>query len=150
MNMDSWSTARLLNTAARLRERHENERLSANGLTHAGAILLRVLGTYGSLSQVDLARLLHIQPQTAGRTLERLEAQGLVHRVRGDADRRVIQVAATTAGRDLLGAVDAEGARFDEATGLADRELRTCLEEIILSIRPNAFKTPRTSTSTYR
>lgn len=139
MNMDDWSTARLLNTAARLRGRGENERLRASGLSHAGLIMARVLIAQGALSQVDLAQRLHIQPQTAGRTLDRLEALGYVQRGRAEQDRRIVLVAATDAGRHAVDTLDAGEARLDEATGLSDQALRAGLEHIIRSIRPDAF-----------
>ena len=53
--MSDWPTGRLLSTAARLVEHAWVEVLDELGLTHAGLIVLHVLGE-GPFSQRDLAR----------------------------------------------------------------------------------------------
>ncbi|GAB3555782.1 hypothetical protein GCM10027404_33160 [Arthrobacter tumbae] len=141
MEMDTWSVSRLLSTAARLNERYDNERLGAHGITHAGMTLLRVLDVREAISQARLAALLHIQPQTAGKTLARLELRGLVQRDRTEDDRRLTLVKLTPSGHDLLAALDAEERQLEESTGLSDEDLRNALQSIIASLRPDAFHT---------
>ncbi|MBC7724280.1 MAG: MarR family transcriptional regulator [Burkholderiaceae bacterium] len=83
----AWPTGRLLSTAARLVEHAWAESLEKIGLTHAGLIVLHLLGA-GSLSQTDLARRARVETQTMSRTLERLERDGLVARVKSVEDGR--------------------------------------------------------------
>ena len=136
MDIDSWSIGRLLNTAARLNERSENERLKAHGITLSGVTLLRALPVRTAVSQARLADLLHIKPQTAGKTAERLELRGFLRRVRDQDDRRLVLVTLTAPGRRLLLTLEAEQEEFDRTTGLADQDFRAALENIIVSLRP--------------
>lgn len=136
METTNWSILRLLSTVARLHEQYENERLSAYGITQAGLILLRVLAEGTVINQARLATLLHIQPQTAGKTLDRLEVRGLVLRGRDQDDRRTILVGLTAAGQSILATLDAEEKEFDKSIGLSDPGLRAALENVIHSLRP--------------
>ena len=67
--MSDWPTGRLLSTAARLVEHAWVEVLDELGLTHAGLIVLHVLGE-GPFSQRELARRARVETQTMSRTLE--------------------------------------------------------------------------------
>ena len=51
---------------------------------------------------VDLAGALDVTPSTAGRMCDRLVRKGLVRRHRARADRRVVQVSITPAGRQVV------------------------------------------------
>ena len=95
--MSDWPTGRLLSTAARLVEHAWIEALARLGLTHAGLIVLHLLGP-GPLSQAELARSARVQTQTMSRTLERLEREGYVVRVRDERDQRRHCVTRTDAG----------------------------------------------------
>jgi DNA-binding MarR family transcriptional regulator len=95
--MDSWPNGRLLSTAARLVEHAWVEALDSLGLTHAGLIVLHLLDT-GPQSQTELARQARVQTQTMSRTLDRLQRQGLVARIRDDRDARRHAVTRTDAG----------------------------------------------------
>ncbi|MDX2036648.1 MAG: MarR family transcriptional regulator [Isosphaeraceae bacterium] len=78
-----------------------------HGLTPAQYNILRILRGEGRpLPCLEIAsRLLTIVPGITG-LIDRLEALGLVMRLRGDADRRVIYVAITEAGQERLAGVD--------------------------------------------
>lgn len=102
MDIAQWPTNRLLNTAARLSENRENERLRRLGTTHAGLLTLRVLGRRKTVNQVELARELRVQAQTVGKLLERLESRNLVARTKSADDRRVFFVSLTSEGENLL------------------------------------------------
>lgn len=141
MEIDDWSVSRLLRTAARLNEHYENERLAARGITQATLSQLRVLQR-GPITQTTLARSVHIKPQTAGQSLERLEAAGLVQRRRSQADRRVLLAELTAAGWELLFVLDEEEHQTDVSTGMANRSFREALEKVILSLRPGHNLTP--------
>ncbi|KFF60817.1 hypothetical protein JF66_01480 [Cryobacterium sp. MLB-32] len=95
--MSDWPTGRLLSTAARLVEHAWIEALGRLGLTHAGLIVLHLLGP-GPLNQTELARAARVQTQTMSRTLERLEREGYVARVRDERDQRRHSVTRTEAG----------------------------------------------------
>lgn len=70
--------------------------------------LLVVLTTEGPHRVVDLAANLDVNPSTATRLCDRLEAKGLVERRRIPADRRAVEVVATTAGHRLVDQVMAD------------------------------------------
>lgn len=99
-DMAEWPTGRLLSTAARLVEHAWVESLERLGLTHAGLIALHLLGD-GPLSQTELARQARVETQTMSRTLERLEREGHIERVRSPRDARRHVVTRTPAGTAL-------------------------------------------------
>jgi DNA-binding MarR family transcriptional regulator len=94
---------RLLATAARLVQRRQDEALAPLGLTRAAVIALEAVAP-GPLNQEQLAAKVHVQSQTLGRVLARLESQGLVTRTRSEMDRRQLQVKLTEAGTAALDA----------------------------------------------
>lgn len=96
--MSDWPTGRLLSTAARLVEHAWADALEAQGLTHAGLIVLHLLDS-GALSQKQLAARARVQTQTMSRTIERLEREGFVRREPDALDRRRQLVTRTDAGR---------------------------------------------------
>ena len=71
------------------------------GLPPVGLYALEYLDQHGSLLQVDLARLLYVRPQTAGKLLSRLQCRGWVSR-RPSGDRNHITVTITDGGRSVL------------------------------------------------
>lgn len=95
--MSQWPNGRLLSTAARLVEHAWVDALDSLGLTHAGLIVLHLLGP-GAQSQTELARQARVQTQTMSRTLDRLEREGLVARIRDERDARRHLVTRTDAG----------------------------------------------------
>lgn len=101
-DLAAWSTGRLLTTAARLVEQSWNQRLAELDITHAGFTALAVLAAHGPLRQAQLAELVHVQAQTIGKTLNRLESRGHIERTRGDDDRRSQTVRITQKGRETL------------------------------------------------
>ena len=63
---------------------------------------LVVLASRGPQRMVDLASALAVTPSTAGRMCDRLLRKGLIRRHRARADRRVVLVSITTAGREVV------------------------------------------------
>ena len=92
-----WPTGRLLSTAARLVEHAWVEALEQLGLSHAGLIVLHVLGP-GPLSQTELAKVARVEAQTMSRTLEGLERGGYIARQKHPDDGRRHVVTRTPAG----------------------------------------------------
>lgn len=94
---------RLLSLAARLVQRRQDDALAPLGLTHAAVIALEALAP-GPLNQEQLAELVHVQSQTVGRVVARLDGEGFLKRTRNPADRRQFQVELTDAGKAALAA----------------------------------------------
>ncbi|MEV0271470.1 MarR family transcriptional regulator [Hamadaea sp. NPDC050747] len=64
---------------------------------------LIVLASQGPQRTADLAHEVGVRPSTASRMCDRLVTRGLVRRQPDDADRRVVWVALTESGKDLVG-----------------------------------------------
>ncbi|GAA2171524.1 MarR family transcriptional regulator [Agrococcus versicolor] len=97
-DMRDWPTGRLLAMAARLVEHEWHDTLQGAGLTHAGLVVLDLLGD-GPLAQSEIARRARVEVQTISRTIDRLEREGHVERTLDPSDRRSRLVARTEAGR---------------------------------------------------
>jgi DNA-binding MarR family transcriptional regulator len=82
--------------ARRLRQRAEAS------LSPTQAAVLATIDRRGPLTLGELAEAERVQPPTITAAVDRLENQGLVRRRREAADRRVVEVQITAAGRDLL------------------------------------------------
>ncbi|WP_413228300.1 MarR family winged helix-turn-helix transcriptional regulator [Arthrobacter sp. AET 35A] len=130
-DLEHWSTGRLLSTAARLYETSFNHALTGVGVSHAGLSVLRVLEVQEKISQHELAGILHVQPQTMGKTIERLELTQHLFRTRSTADRRMQVVSITDKGRDAVKFAHT----IEDSLGAPDdvpvEELRSSLEAII-------------------
>jgi DNA-binding MarR family transcriptional regulator len=134
--LNDWSTSRLLTTAARIVEHSWNEKLLSIGITHAGLTTLGVLEREGTLTGVRLAQLVHVQAQTVGRTLDRLEKRGLVTRLRNTADRRSQRITITSAGQKALERAKNIEHELMAEDGLASEELRARLKTVINELGP--------------
>lgn len=80
-------------------------RLRQHGGVDASPTQLAALATierHGPITLGDLAAAEHVQPPTITAAVGRLEQQGLVSRRPDRADKRVVRVAVTAAGRRLL------------------------------------------------
>lgn len=76
-------------------------------LTHAQWLPLFKLAMKECGTAADLARDLEIDPGAMTRSMDRLEAKGLVRRERSCTDRRVVQLALTPEGKQLADQVPA-------------------------------------------
>jgi len=136
---DDWVTGRLLATAARLVEHAWNARLRADGVSHAGLIVLSTLGR-GPSSQRELAADQHVTEQTIGRTIAHLEATGHVIRRSDPADRRRRLVGLTESGSGLLAEMFDTGERLTDdilrAEGVDVPQFRKALTTLISAIDP--------------
>lgn len=95
------------------------------------------------LSSAKLARAHHVSPQTMNQLIGTLEARGLVQRREDPANRRVLLVSLTDAGRDLLAQCDRrvdtiENDFFAKLDDGALGTLRKTLSELIAANRPDA------------
>lgn len=85
-----------------LRRMRGRETHRAGELSHAQYHLLFGLAECGELSASRLAAAADVTPATVTQMLDGLVAMGLVERTRSDRDRRVVTVALTDRGRELL------------------------------------------------
>ena len=85
-----------------------DRRLVDHDLTHAQWVPLFKLAHGECGTVAELARTLQSDPGAMTRALDRLEAKGLVARVRSSEDRRVVNLELTDAGREVAAAVLAE------------------------------------------
>jgi DNA-binding MarR family transcriptional regulator len=131
VNTAHWTTSRLLSTAARLNEHDRTRRLLDLGVTSAGATTLKALSDSGPINQIHLAALVHVQAQTMGKHLEKLEVKGLVSRLRDVGDRRSNRLRITPRGTTVVGLINDMAAVSTESGGAPDTVLREQLIGII-------------------
>jgi DNA-binding MarR family transcriptional regulator len=81
------------------RRDHDAEGAAGVELTSPQALALRTVATTGPLRMGALAEELGVTVATASRTVDALEASGLVARLPDPADARAVQVAATPEGK---------------------------------------------------
>src|ERR1700749_5241933 len=84
-----------------------DKRLVEHDLTHAQWVPLFKLAHGECQTVAELARTLQSDPGAMTRALDRLEAKGLVARVRSSEDRRVGNLELTEAGREVAAVVPA-------------------------------------------
>ena len=84
-----------------------DRRLAEHDLTHAQWVPLWKLAGGECATMAELARTLQQDPAAMTRALDRLEAKGLVQRVRSSSDRRVQNLELTDAGRQVAALVPA-------------------------------------------
>ncbi|MEZ5096272.1 MAG: MarR family transcriptional regulator [Nocardioides sp.] len=97
------------------------------GLTFARYEILRLLAfsRSGSMPMTRLGSLLQVHPTSVTSAVDRLQAQGLVERLRREQDRRVILAMITPAGLEIVERATAGlNAEVFEAPGLEDEQVR--------------------------
>jgi MarR family transcriptional regulator for hemolysin len=122
----------LLVEVARLLRRNFNRRAQDRGLTQTQWQALAHLSRDQGMNQACLADLLEVQPITAGRLVDRLEAAGWVQRRPDPADRRVQRLYLTSKAEPLLDDMRALAAatREEAMAGLPDRERRQMIQAL--------------------
>ncbi len=129
----------LINLAARLTNRAARIRLGSLGAWPGQIpIILNLLSEEG-LSQKDLIQRTRIEQSTMAEHLDRMERDGLIHRVRDRADRRVWRIfLSNTMKRDadrLLDELEASMEHYIAGIGAADIErFRTTIRKIIANL----------------
>src|SRR5437879_5763741 len=98
--MDQELVGRLRYSVTRLARllRQQDE----SGLTPTTTAMLASIGRDGPITLGDLAAYEQVAPPTITKSVDKLEAAGLVERIRDDVDRRVCRVTLTPAGRKQL------------------------------------------------
>jgi DNA-binding MarR family transcriptional regulator len=87
--------------------------------------VLALAGADGGLAMGELARTLGVNPSTATRLCDTLEAKGLLAREPAPGNRRTVRAALTPAGRRLVGrSLRSRRRRLDAAVGRLDPDAR--------------------------
>lgn len=81
---------------------HSKRAERETGLTGPQLWAIKSISDKTSIRVSDLARLMYLHPATVVGILDRLEARGLVARVRSREDRRVVKVELTSEGKALV------------------------------------------------
>lgn len=95
------SVGLLMRTALGSMRAEVDRRLAPHDLTHAQWMPLFKIASGERISVMELARNMSVDPGAMTRNLSRLEAKGLVTRVRSDEDRRCVRLEVTEAGRQV-------------------------------------------------
>ncbi|MGB3836476.1 MarR family winged helix-turn-helix transcriptional regulator [Castellaniella sp.] len=80
---------------------HSRQLSACNHITGPQLVCLRTVLDKGPLTATAISREVHVSASTVVGILDRLEDKGLIVRERGRADRRIVFVSATDAGRQL-------------------------------------------------
>jgi len=119
VNRQRPSTLYLLHqTSQGMRSRLEHA-LRPLGITGLQYTVLGLLDRHAGLSSADLSRRFFVTPQTMSQVVAGMTKRGLIARQASSANRRILQMALTPEGRDLLSRADAV-ADATEADALAD------------------------------
>jgi DNA-binding MarR family transcriptional regulator len=102
------------------------------GVTGPQLWALHLLGASNPLSVGDLADRMYLHISTVSGVADRLEERGLVRRIRGTLDRRVVQTRLTSKGRALLRRAPqpAQGKLLHGLEHLAPREAKRLRESL--------------------
>jgi MarR family transcriptional regulator, lower aerobic nicotinate degradation pathway regulator len=130
--LPSWLAGQMSRQAQRL----VDEALAHEGARRQHFVVLTSLAEQGSASQAALGRRLWIDRSDLHAILNELEADGLVVRVRDEADRRRNVVALTRAGRSVLARLDkrvnaAQETLLAPLSARDQRELRRLLARVV-------------------
>jgi len=99
--MDKSLGHQLVNLMTQMR-REVEVRMAAHGLTDAQWKPLWLLKAGRATTAIELARCMDVDAGAITRLVDRLEAKGLVERVRSESDRRVVHLGLTTEGAAVV------------------------------------------------
>lgn len=100
----------LLHDTARLLRHEADRRAGVRGMTRAQWVTLFWLERQPGLSQKELAELLEVEPITAARLIDRLQARGMVERRPDSHDRRIWRLHLCPPAEPVLAEMHGEGA----------------------------------------
>jgi DNA-binding MarR family transcriptional regulator len=99
--VEEWSIPRLFGVASRMLAAVGGRLAGKHGMSPGGFFLLRTLQAEDGLSSGEVARRCWLTPATTTSLVDTLERDGYVERRRDRADRRVVRLHLTDAGRDV-------------------------------------------------
>lgn len=97
--MADMPVGRLLGIAGRMASTQFAKALEDQGLSHTGWVMLSKLDQEDDLTQGEVAERCFVRPATLTSVVDALEAAGALTRQRDPADRRVLRLRITDAGR---------------------------------------------------
>ncbi len=106
-------------TAARAHRRRAARALAPLGLHPGQELLVSILAKRGSATQIQLARILGIEPPTVAKMVGRLDAAGFAERIADPRDARAKLVSLTDQGRDAAAQLTAVWAELSALTAQA-------------------------------
>lgn len=114
-------------------------KLEGSGITRIQWIILYYINEGRSISQRELAHLMHVKDSSVGRLIDRLERDGLLLRKRSEEDRRVINVEMTHEGKELFNSLIHLGEEFNNelTAGISQEDLNTfdrVLQRMLLNV----------------
>ncbi|TCO47194.1 DNA-binding MarR family transcriptional regulator [Kribbella antiqua] len=134
-----------LRFADRAARKAVSEELAGTGLHTGQELVLAKLLHLGSLPVAKLAKVLDVEVPTATKTTQRMEAAGLVRRVKNSTDARQVSIELTERGTELAQTVqevfDRAGRRALSALTPEDRRvLRNLLWTITTTLEPDSHE----------
>ncbi|MFY9916763.1 MAG: MarR family transcriptional regulator [Nocardioidaceae bacterium] len=114
-----------------------DEILRPHGLSFARyeALVLLTFSRRGSLPLGKMGERLQVHPTSVTSIIDRLEAQGLVRRVKHPTDGRAILAEITASGRGLVGAATADLVSADFGVGALDADQLDQLSDLLRPVR---------------
>lgn len=133
-------TGVLIKKAARLFERAANMNLDKIGVTYAQTIFLVRLWEQDGQTQMELTKSSGLRQPTVVRTLERMERDKLLRRVRNQNDKRCFNFFLTDKARKICKKLEEEANTMQSiAAGAMDdnklRQINKCILEIIKNLQ---------------
>lgn len=124
--------------SARHFERAMNQELTPEGITYRQCQVLGWLALEGSLSQVELAERMNIEPPTLVRILDRMERDGLLHRESCPEDRRRKMIRPLEKSKPMWNRIVECAMRVRERAtrGMTEEEIAT-LKELLTKVQNN-------------
>ncbi|MBL7681811.1 MAG: MarR family transcriptional regulator [Flavipsychrobacter sp.] len=131
----------ILNDVARIWRRAFNRRVQGLGLTQAQWQALAHISLNQGMRQSQLADIMEIQPISAARLIDRMEAAGWIYRKRDPNDRRAINLYPTRKAEPILTKMQAYASdlRPFALDGLSEKDQNT-LRRMLLTIKKNLVK----------
>jgi DNA-binding MarR family transcriptional regulator len=141
---DTEETLRAVRRIARALALSGRDLARRHDLTATQLLCLRLLREHEALSAGALAKALSLSPQTATGLVDRLEARGLVTRMRSRSDRRCVLVSLSDAGQSTIEAAgpmlqDRFVARFAALSSSRRRSLRRALEATVTLLEADSL-----------
>ncbi|WP_298270506.1 MarR family transcriptional regulator [Geobacter sp.] len=137
---------------------HSKRAMRETGLTGPQLWTIKVVAEHGPVRISDLARRLYLHNATVVGIVDRLEAQGMVARTRSTEDRRVVTVALTAKGRELVARAPevAQGLLVGGLENIPPEKLQTISEGLKLLVQilgaqhlpPQLILSPEVNTGT--
>ncbi len=136
--MNDAELAFLFSEVARLSRRRFSQQMESLKLTHAQSRTLLRLERFEGLRQVELARILEIQPITLVKQLDQLVEMGLIERRLDETDRRAFRLFLLPAAEDVLNEIRQEvSILMDDMTRHIPPENMQAFASILLQMKKN-------------